>query len=148
MRLGGEPAAYAEGIPDLFLAIDDALDGGQADVVDLGEGAPDGAAADGDLELAGEVVELGVRREEMRDLEGEGTGVEELMLVEAGDGAAGNVADDVAAGSFGGEADLSEGVDGFDEGTDGEPVELDVLAGGDVGQVAGVLLGELADDAR
>ena len=30
---------------------------------------------------------------------------------------------------------------------DGEPVELDVLAGGDVGEVAGVLLGELADDA-
>ena len=31
---------------------------------------------------------------------------------------------------------------------DGEPVELDVLAGGDVGEVARVLLGEVADDAK
>ena len=59
--------------------------------------------------------------------------------VEAGEGAAGDVADDVAAGAFGGEADLGElrRYD-FDEGLDGEPVELNVLAGGDVGEVAGV----------
>ena len=62
---------------------------------------------------------------------------------EAGEGAAGDVADDVAAGALGGEADRVEGVDDLRQGFDGEPVELDVLAGGDVGEVAGVLLGEV-----
>ena len=78
----------------------------------------------------------------MGDLDGERAGVDELVVVEAGEGAAGDVADDVAAGALGGEADLGEGVDDLDEGADGEPVELDVLAGGDVGEVAGVLLGD------
>ncbi len=71
VRLGGEAAADAEGVADLFDAIDGALDGGEGDVVDLGEGAPDGAAGDGDLELARQVVELGVGGEVMRDLDGE-----------------------------------------------------------------------------
>ncbi len=81
-------------------------------------------------------------------LDGERAGVDELVAVEAGERAAGDVAHDVAAGALGGEADLGERVDDFDEAVDGEPVELDVLAGGDVGEVAGVLLGELADDAE
>ena len=68
-------------------------------------------------------------------------------MVESGERAAGDVADDVSAGTFGREADGGEGVDDFDETREREPVELDVLAGGDVGEVAGVLFGELADDA-
>lgn len=141
VRLGGEAAADAEGVADFFDAVDGALDGGEGYVVDLWIGAPDGAAGDGDFELAGEVVELRVGGEEVSDLYGEGAGVDEFMTVDAGEGAAGDVADDVAAGSLGGEIDFSEGVDGFDEGVDGEPVKLDVLAGGDVGEVAGVLFG-------
>ena len=35
VRLGGEAAADAEGVADLFDAVDGALDGGEADVVDL-----------------------------------------------------------------------------------------------------------------
>ena len=70
------------------------------------------------------------------------------MTVEAGERAAGDVADDVSAGALGGEADLGERVDDFDEGLDGEPVELDVLTGGDVGEIAGVLLGDVGDDAE
>ncbi len=145
--LGGEAAADAQGVADLFHAVDGALDGGEGYVVDLGVGAPEGAAGDGDLELAREVVELGVGGELVGDLDGEGTGVDKLVAVEAGDRAAGDVADDVAAGSLGAEADGGEGVDDFDEAAEGEPVELDVLAGGDVGEVAGVLFGDLTDDA-
>ena len=144
---GGEAAADAEGVADLFGAIDGALDGGEGHVVDLGVGAPDGASGDGDLELAGKVVELGVSGELVCDLDRERAGVDEFGVVETGEGAAGDVADYVAAGSLGAEADGGEGVYYFDEARDGEPVELDVLAGGDVGEVAGVLLSELADDA-
>ena len=69
-------------------------------------------------------------------------------MVEAGEGAAGDVADDVSAGALGAEADGGEGVDDFWQGLDGEPVELDVLAGGDVGEVAGVALAKVRDDAE
>ncbi len=117
--LGGEAAADAEGVADLFLdtvgTIDGALDGSQGDVVDLGIGAPDGAAGDGDLELAGKVVELGIRGEMVRDLDGERRCVEQLGVIEAGEGAAGDVANDVAAGSLGREADGGERVDNVDE---------------------------------
>ena len=146
--LGGEAAADAEGVADLFDTVDFALDGGEGDVVDLRVGAPLGAAGDGDLELARQVVELGIRGEVVRDLDGERAGVEQFVLVQAGERAAGDVADDVAAGSLGAEADGGEGVDDLDQGADGEPVQLDVLAGGDVGEVAGVLLGDVGDDAR
>ncbi len=145
--LGGEAAADAEGVADLIDTVDGALDGGEGYVVDLWVGAPDGAAGDGDFELAGEVVELGVGGEEVGDLDGEGAGIDEFVAVDASERASGDVTDDVAAGSFGGEVDLGEGVYGFDEGVDGEPVELDVLAGGDVGEVACVLFGEVGDDA-
>ncbi len=164
--LGGEASADAQCVADFnFLVVGGgcggvrcwqfsvvsglgAGDGGEADVVDLGVGAPEGAAGDGDLELAREVVEVGVGGEDVGDFYGEGGAVDELVGIEAGEGAAGDVADDVSAGALGGEADLGELVDDVDEGLEGEPVELDVLAGGDVGEVAGVLLGDLADDAE
>ena len=64
------------------------------------------------------------------------------------DAAAGDVTDDVSAGPLGGETDGGELVGDLDEGLNSEPVELDVLAGGDVGEVAGVFFGEVADDAE
>jgi len=123
-------------------------DGGDGDVVNFRVAAPDGAAGDGDFELAGEVVELGVAVELAGDGEGERGSVDELVGVEAGDGAAGDVADDVAAGSHGGEAGGLEGLDDDGQGLDGEPVELNGLAGGDVGEVAGVIDGEMAEGAE
>jgi len=83
----------------------------------------------------------------VRDFDSEGTGVDELGVVESGKRAAGYVTDYVAASSLGGKAYRGEGVDYIDEAGEGEPVELDVLAGGDVGEIASVLLRELADDA-
>ena len=62
-RLGGESAADAQGVADLFLAVDDVLDRGQGDVVDLRVVAPERAAGDGDLEFAREVIESSVRAE-------------------------------------------------------------------------------------
>jgi hypothetical protein len=152
VRLGGEAAADAEGVADLLLffavVLNRALSGCERNVVDLRVGAPLGAAGDGDLELAREVVELGVGGELAGDLDGERAGVEQLMLVQAGERAAGDVADDIAAGALGTEADCGEGVGDLDQRADGEPVELDVLAGGDVGEVARVPLGDVGDDAE
>jgi hypothetical protein len=54
-------------------------------------------------------------------------------VVDAGKRAASDVADYVSAGTLGGESDLSEGVGYINEIGDGEPVELDVLPGSDIG---------------
>ena len=80
------------------------------------------------------------------DLDGERAGVEEFMAVQTGKRTAGDVADHIAASSLGRQANGGEGVYHFDERFQGEPMELDVLAGGDVGEVAGVLAGDAADD--
>ena len=66
MRLVGESAADAQREADLARC---AAHGGEADVVDLRIGAPRGAAGDGDLELARQVVELGIAGEQVRDFE-------------------------------------------------------------------------------
>ena len=79
--LGGEAAADAEGVANFLRVLRAQMSvlswpragyGGEADVVDLGVGAPEGAAGDGDLEFAGEVVEVGVGGEGVGDLDGEG----------------------------------------------------------------------------
>ena len=84
----------------------------------------------------------------MRHLNGERTGVDEFMPVKAGQRASGHIAQYIAAGALGTEADGSERVDDLRQRLDGEPMQLDVLPGGDVGQVARVLFCQLADDAQ
>jgi hypothetical protein len=81
VRLGGEAAADAQGVADLFEAIDLAADGGEGDVVDLGVRAPQRAAGDGDFELARQVVELGIGGEAAGDLDGERAGVDQFVAV-------------------------------------------------------------------
>ena len=61
MRLVGEAAADAQRVADLAVV----LGGGEADVVDLRIGAPGRAAGGGDLELARQVVELGIGGEQV-----------------------------------------------------------------------------------
>ena len=118
----------------------------EGDVVDLRVGAPEGAAGDRDFELARQVVELRVRREHVRDFDGERRRVDEFVAVEAGERAAGDVPRHVSAGALGAEADCGKRLDDFGNGLDGEPVELDVLADGDVGEDCARSL-QFADDA-
>ena len=68
MRLGRKPSTHTQAIANLFLAVLDALQRGQANVIDLRITAPNGASRHGDLELARQVVELRVRRQLVCDL--------------------------------------------------------------------------------
>jgi hypothetical protein len=117
----------------------------QGQVVDLGLGAAVAAGRHRHLELAGQVGELlgpshaGLDGQQVRG------GVEPLAGVDPGHRAAEHVADGVPAGLQAAQPDPVELVkDGGDVG-DHDPVELDVLAVGDVGQVAAVGLGQAAD---
>ncbi len=144
MRLGGEPASDAQRVADFALVFHRR----EADVVDLRIGAPGGAAGDGDLEFARQVVELRVCLQQMRNFGCQRRSVNDLIGGDAGQRAAGHVAHHVAAGALGREPNRVERVHDLGERFDGEPVKLNVLAHGDVGQVAGVLAREPADDAK
>src|SRR6185312_16665929 len=133
---------------DLFEAIHLALDGGQGDIVDLRVGAPERAAGGGDLELARQVYEFGIAGEAACELLGQRAGIDQLMSVKTGERAAGDVAHHIAAGALGAESDLVERLLDLNNALQSEPVELDVLAGGDVGEVVGVLLRQLADEPQ
>ena len=120
----------------------------ETDVVDLGDAAPRGAAGDGDFEFARQVVELGVAAELAVDLQGQGRGIAEFVRVETGDRAAGDVPGDVAARADGGQARAPQRFDDVWKRLDGDPVQLNILADGNVGNTASVAFGEIGDRAR
>ena len=84
----------------------------------------------------------------MGDVDGERRRINELIGGHSGEGTAGDIADDIAASALGRKADGIECVDDLGERLDGEPVELDVLAYGDVGKIAGVLSRYVGDHAE
>ena len=144
MRFGGESASDAQRVADFAVEFHRR----QADIVDLRISAPRGAAGNGDLEFARKIVELRVCLEQVRNLGGQRRGVNELIGGDPGQRAAGHVAHHVAAGAFGRESDRVECVHDLGQRFDGEPVKLNVLPDGNVGQVARVLASERADDAK
>ncbi len=144
VRLGRETAADAQRVAHLVAA----FDGGEGHVVDLRVGAPDGAAGNGDLELARQVVELWVGGEPVRYLDGERAGVDEFVAIQPCERATCNIAHHVTAGALGTEANSGERVHDLRQRLDGKPVQLNVLSGSDVGKVARVLFCQFADDAQ
>jgi hypothetical protein len=144
-RAGGQAAADQQ-VEALAAVGVDMADQGQ--VVDLGLGAAVAAARDRHLVLAGEVGELlgpghaGLDRQQVRG------GVEPLAGVDPGHRAAEQVADGVPAGLEAAQADPVQLVEDGGHVLDHDPVELDVLAVGDVGQVAAVAPGQLADGGQ
>ena len=121
--------------------------GDKADVVNFGVGAPVGAAGDGDFEFAREIVELRVAAEFVFQRMNERADVGEFVSVYASERAASDVARDVAAGASSGEADGLKAVDQFRDRFDADPVKLDVLADGDVGNAVAELRREIGDGA-
>src|SRR5579864_4413997 len=148
VRFGGEASGNAMRESDFRIPVHATRDRGKANVVDLGIRAPDRASGDGDFELAWQVVELGVAGKQARGFEDEWGGIDEFVGIDAGNGASGNVAHNIAAGADGVESDLPETVENFGEGLDGDPMELDILTNGKVGDSVGVALGQIGDGAE
>src|SRR5579872_969656 len=82
--LGRETAGNAQRESNLGFAVHNARDGGEADVVDLGIRAPDTASGDGDFELARQVVELGIARQQPRGFQHQRRRVDDFVCVNAG----------------------------------------------------------------
>jgi hypothetical protein len=99
--------------------------------VGLGEGAVPAAAADGDVEFAGQVLEFPAQQREgcgHRLL----SGVQELIPAQPGHGAAGDIAEVVHTRLLAGEPGLMEALEELRHLCDFNPAQLNVLAGGEV----------------
>src|SRR5271157_6329688 len=119
--------------------------GSEGDVVDFGIGAPVGAGGDGDFEFAREIVEIGIAGQFPVDGESDGGDVGDCAGIETHESAASDVAGDIAAGAGGAEAHGVKLVEEVREGFDADPVELDVLADGDVCDAVAVAIGEIGN---
>src|SRR5579872_280248 len=148
IRLGRETAGNSQRESDLGLAAHNASNGGEADVVDLGIGAPDAASGDGDFELARQVVELGIACQQPRSFQHERRSVDDFVCVNARDGASSHIAYNVTASAGCIQADLPEAVEDFGQRFYSDPVELNILAYGEIGDSVGVLASEVGDDAE
>ena len=84
----------------------------------------------------------------MRGFHGERRRVDKFVGIDAGERAAGDVARDVAAGAFRAEAYGAECFHDFGNGFDREPVELNILADGEIGERVAVTLGNLCDGTQ
>ncbi len=105
----------------------------QADVVDLHPGTVLEAAGHADLELARQVRVLAVAGEEVRDRLRDGHRLDDLVGVHPADRAAADVARRVAARLDGRQADVMEALPDARDVLDPQPMQLDVLAGGQIG---------------
>ena len=131
VRFVGEPAADADRVPNFGSA----PRSGQADVVDLRIRAPNRAAGDGNLEFARQIVKVVVPLERVRDCNSKRRSIDDFVVSDASQRAAGDVAHHVAAGPFRREPHGVERFHDLRQRLNGEPVVLDVLADGDVGKV-------------
>ena len=103
------------------------------------------AAGERDLEFAAEILRVGMAQHEVRDGFRVGRDVKSLRAADAGDGAGGHVANGIAAGFAGGDADRGEAAHERGRVFNVNEVELDVLAGGDVGDAVGVFFAEVGE---
>ena len=120
----------------------------ERDAVDLGRVAAMGARRDRDLVLARQIRVVGIAVEELRHLGMQRRHVEELVVGEAGDRAAGEVADGVAAGADRRQAGVAQPVEDRRQRAELEVVELDRLSRRQLTGAAAVLVRELADRAQ
>ena len=120
----------------------------QRGVVDLRDGALDRRAFHGDLELARQVAEVAVHVEERLEGVDDRARVGQLLRVEARRWGRRQVARDVAARARRGQAAGVEPREDAGHIRNGQPVELDRLAGGQVGDAPRVDAGQVGQGAE
>ena len=106
------------------------------------------ASGDRNLEFARQVVELGVSRQQPRGFEHQRRGIADFVGIDARNRAAGDVADDIAARSGRIQAHLPEAIEHLRQRFDGDPMQLNILTDGEVGDSVGVKAGEVGDGSK
>src|SRR6202035_4168822 len=101
------------------------------------------AAGDRNLELARQIVKIRISSEQTSCLFGERRSVADFICIHSGEGASGDVASNVAAGCQRRKAAALEPVENIRQRLDGDPVELNILAYGQVGNTETVFIREV-----
>src|SRR6266851_88306 len=122
--------------------------GDEADVVGVGYDADGAAVVEGDVELAGEAVEVARVEDVVVEGFGQWGDVVEFGWVEARDGRGGDVADVVCAGAAGGHAEGLNRREDADDVFGLELADLEVAASGDVGAAGAVVSGQSGEAAK
>ncbi len=133
--------------PISFAAVAGTASGGQADIVNFRIGAPIGAARDGDFEFARKIVKLGIAAKLLIESQNERRNIEEFARIQAGKGAAGDVARHISTGTGGAQPNSLQSFKNFWQRFDANPVQLNILANSDVGNAISMFCGEGGDRA-
>ena len=141
VRASGEAATDSQGEANLLAT----TDRGEADVVDLRIRAPVPAPGDRNLELPREVREVGVAVHVAIERDRDRRGIDDLASIDARQRTSGHRAGVVAARALARPADRGECIPDRGDVLDTEPVQLEVLAVGDVECPARVAVGEVRD---
>src|SRR5487761_1305217 len=96
VRLRRQSSAHPHGIADLGAA----AHGGQSNFVDLGIRAPDGAACNGDLELARQIVKLRIARKLTGQFQRQRRSIDDLVRRNAGQRATSHIAHHISASAL------------------------------------------------
>jgi hypothetical protein len=131
---------------DVFGAFD--FDGFDADVVGVFNGTDQAAAVEGDIKFAGEIEELAVVENDLRELMAERERVVEFGGIDAGGGIAGDVADVVGAGAARMKAGALNAAENFGRVFGFDEANLKIRAGGDLDVAGGEFVGDAGDFAE
>ena len=116
-------------------------DRGKADIGGVFEHGDTPAAIEGDVEFARQAKELAMVENVMVERAGDRAGVDQLIWVDAGEGAPGQVADIVGAGTARGQAQFVDGGQHLDRIGGADLADLQIGAGRDVDIAAAAALG-------
>src|ERR1700685_3199950 len=98
MGLGGKATTHAEREASFEPREPFAHDGGEADIVNFGIGAPDTAAGDGNFKFTRKIIELRIAGKQMGRLVNERRSIADFVRVHSSERTAGDIARDVSAG--------------------------------------------------
>ncbi len=107
MRIARKATAYPYRVADFIVPTDRR----EGNVVDLGIGAPNRATGGGHLELARQIVELRICDKSVGQFLCQRRGVDNFVVSDTGERAAGDVTDNIATRPFGREPDAVQSVD-------------------------------------
>ena len=124
------------------------VDADEGDVVDLVKDVEAGGAGDGGLELAGQIGQLRVSQVGVLDGPCQRGRIDDLVLGDAGHRGDQEPPGRVPAALDGGQPHRLQALPQLGHAADLHPVELDVLAIGDVGGAAGEVVGDRAQYAK
>ena len=148
IRFSREPPGHAQRKSDFIFSVRAASLRGQTHIINFGIRAPDAASSDRHLELARQVVEFGIPRQQLRRFQNQGRSIDNFIGVHSGHRASSYVARDIATSAGRVEADLPEAVKHLRQRFDRDPMQLDILANREIGNSVGVAASEIGDGAK